>query len=169
MVAKQLPGLWEIILKKEKIFVKFNVLADIIDFNPYLNTVTFKCSFLTPENIEIIENVIKEKKKSLKVSFDFSTRNTKQYFQQKFYYWFLKQILIKYGSDVNSENLHVMDEDIRRNVFPCSEIDVDGKILKQPMRMRQLSFDQMQQVIETLKDRYSHLGIDYSGIEGSSL
>jgi len=150
--------------RKSLNFMDFNCAGKILDYNPYTQLITIKCDFANPENLLALEECVKEKKE-LKLLFKFSSKKGKQYFQQKFYYWFLKQLLIKYGADITSENVQSIDEDIRRNVFPCSEIEIDNRIIKQPKRMNQLSFEEMQKVIETLKDRYAHLGIDYSEIE----
>ena len=144
--------------------MNFNCIGELLDFNPLNKNITIKCNFLTPENLNILEGVIKEQKKALKINFNFSPKKTKQYSQQKFYYWFLNQLLLKYGADLTSENLHTMDEEIRRQVFPCTEVEIDNRILKQPMRMHQLDYDQMQKIIETLKDRYAHLNINYAEI-----
>ena len=44
----------------------FDCVGEVLDFNPYNNNVTIKCDFLTPENLGILEEVIKEKKKAIK-------------------------------------------------------------------------------------------------------
>jgi len=143
-------------------FKKNNIICKPIKFDTKDNTLVFKTYFLSPENLKFIEeSILEEKEIVAKLSTKRESRN-KQYHQQKFYYWFLSQILLKSNEYPTSDNLYALDDYIRRSLFPCTDTMIGNKEFHSPKRMSNLSYDEMERILKILQERYDYLNIDCS-------
>lgn len=149
--------------------MKFECLGEILDFNPLNQNITIKCDFLSPENLGILEEVIKERRKALKISFNFSPKKTKQWHQQKCWWGSISLILKAKGVDLTKENVQVEDEEQRRSIFPVHTYLLDGTARRRIKRMSEMSFDEMQRSIELLHERHQHLKVNDRQIDFSNL
>lgn len=149
--------------------MEFKSRGSIIDYNPYLQTITFKCNFLTSEILEAIETVIKEKRESIELKFNFTPRRSVQDYQRRCWYGSTKLIMMANGIELTSENMKIEDEEFRKSIFPCKTIEVDGKRQRQPKRMHELSLEEMQRCLEVLHERHQHLKINGKQIDFSDL
>jgi len=128
-------------------------LGRVIDYNPIKQTVEIQIDFLTPEQQEVVENLLKDKSE---FSFWFNKpfRMSKTNAQLKKYYLDLKNILIKLDVVPTSENIKAFDLEIKKSAFPTQMLEVfDRKIPLIPSKAN-MTVDELSYMIQYLQEHY---------------
>ena len=141
---------------------KFEYIGLPTYYNPETCELTIRVDFITPEMQGELEDAVKEGK-SNKFTHKVFKKAGKSYEQQKFYYALLREILIKSDIMPFKENMEILDEEIRLELFPVDVVDFGDRQVPRPLRMKEMSHRQMARVIERVLERYSYLNINFGG------
>lgn len=128
-------------------------LCNLVRLNVDTDELTIKLKFLTPEKMEILENLIIDKS-SLSFTFSKPNKTSKTYKQLKMYYRLLKLILQKREIDVTSQNIKALDLHIKKNLLQCEFVNLDESSIPIIPSKANLSLEEMKHLIENIIDLY---------------
>jgi len=150
--------------------VKVTSLGKLISFNPNTGDIHFRENFLTPELINVYEDLVKYEK-PIKHSFkSVKPFRSKTYQQQKKFWVDSHKILKAQKININTENMNIYYRFIKENIFPVKYVDFgfdeNGRTKRMPYvpEMKELTWDEMDKVINDLHEYYDYLGIDWDKI-----
>ena len=137
-------------------------LGHIHRYDPIKQVIEIQVDFMTPEQLEIIENIMKDK---FEFSFFFSKpfRRSKSYAQLKKYYLLLSKILTKLEVFPSSDNIKAFDLEIKKTVFPTQMIEVYNKKIPVIPSKSNMTVEEMSQMIEVVEESYGKILEDDSG------
>jgi len=126
---------------------------------------TIELQFLEPDLLLSLEELVRENQ-LCRLSLKAYNKSKVTDNQRAFYYVFLTEILKKNDVLPTSENLDILDNEIREDLFPCYEVDFGGKTVPRIKRMRAMTDREMARMLFNLTERYSYLNIDMSLLRG---
>jgi len=126
---------------------------------------TIELQFLEPDLLLSLEELVRENQ-LCRLSLKAYNKSNVTDNQRAFYYVFLTEILKKNDVLPTSENLDILDNEIREDLFPCYEVDFGGKTVPRIKRMRAMTDREMARMLFNLTERYSYLNIDMSLLRG---
>ncbi|HPJ86732.1 MAG TPA: hypothetical protein PLU55_01325 [Candidatus Pacearchaeota archaeon] len=131
-------------------------LGHILNYDCEKDIITIKVDFLDMEKQEIIEQIAKEK---TIFSFCFSRpfRKSKAYYQLKYYFKLLKQIVIGFGVTPSSEVIKSLDNEHKKRCFPSQNIDLGNQVIPVVKSKADMTFEEMKYLTDELKDTYSEI------------
>ena len=131
-------------------------LGNITKFDPVRQTMEIQLDFLSVEQQEIIENMLKEKSE---FSFWFNKpfRRSKSYAQLKKYYLLLNTILKKLEVFPDADTIRAFDLEIKKTIFPTQTLEVYGTKIPVVPSKSNMSVEEMQHMIEVVQENYAPL------------
>ena len=131
-------------------------LGNITKFDPVRQTMEIQLDFLSVEQQEIIENMLKEKSE---FSFWFNKpfRRSKSYAQLKRYYLLLNTILKKLEVFPDADTIRAFDIEIKKTIFPTQILEVYGAKIPVVPSKSTMSVEEMQHMIEVVQENYAPL------------
>jgi hypothetical protein len=150
--------------------MEFSVIGEFLDYDEESNIIYIKIDYTSPETQKAIEESVTEKRRT-KIKFNHRFRESVKYHQIKCWYGSLRLILIsdQYKQQPTSENLEILDEYLRRSIFPVRKASFGKREVPIVSRMKDISREEMDKCIEKLHERYSYLTIRESPIDFSEL
>jgi len=123
--------------------------------------ITLELQFLEPDTLLSLEELIRNNQ-ICKASIKAYNKTKVSDNQRAFYYVYLSEVLKKNDIIPTSETMAIMDDEIRKDMFPIYEVEFGGKTVTRIKRMREMSDREMARVLYFLTERYLHLNIDTS-------
>lgn len=147
----------------------FASITEFINFDVETNYLTLRLDFLSPEMQRVVEESVVQHKRT-KIHFKYKFKESVQDHQRKCWYGSLNLILKsdQHKTKPFAEDLEEIDDWMRENLFPM-KIREDQKLPPRPMRMKEMSKDQMGRVIQKLHRRYSYLTVNQYPIDFTQL
>jgi len=131
-------------------------LGQIVGFDPNKKLLTIQIDFMMPDQQEIIENIIKEKR-SFSFWFNKPFRQSKSWAQLKKYYLMLGKILDRLEVFQSAENIKAFDLEIKKTAFPSQFIEIYDKRIPVIPSKANMSVDEMSNMIQIVEDNYGKL------------
>jgi hypothetical protein len=128
-------------------------LGHIIDYDPKLDVIIIKADFLTPDNQQKIEELLKDK---TEFSFFFKKpfKRSKTYAQLKKYFRLLKEILLKANIEPEAEFVRTLDIEIKKSILPCKKLEIGDNSIPIVPSKADLDIDTMSNLIREVIERY---------------
>jgi hypothetical protein len=129
------------------------ILGRIVSLDIPKRRVTIEVDFFDPDKQEQLEILLKEQKQ---FSFAFwkPFRQTKTYAQLKKYYLTIHQLLIKIGEDPTSAKVKTLDDEFKKRVFNCDNLEFFSSSLPMLPSKATMSWEDMSKLIQYIYDNY---------------
>lgn len=137
----------------------FEYFGKIVSFDMENSLISIRVDFITPEMQKELEDALVQDKMR---KFKHSSVNTTSisYEQQKLFYYYITQILLKTDIEPTADNKLLLDEEIRKELFPVKYIDYGDRVVPRPKRMKEMNHREMARVLNRLLERYQYLNIE---------
>jgi len=132
--------------------------GEITYFDPVSNKATLKLDWMTPDKQLMIEDSLKEK---VLIKIKRPERKLKEYHQLKYYYKCLKKILMKVGVSPTGKNMSSFDFEIKKSLWGADIVKIGDKEIPFVKSKKNSSKEEMDELIERVKETYSELNIDF--------
>lgn len=146
---------------------KVETLAKVIFFDPKTNIISHKLDFVDDKLLKEIENLLQYSYPT-KVSFKTVKPFRSKTYKQQCQFWVdFGKVLKAQNIDKTAEVCEVLYDHIKRTIFPCRKILIGYDDNNTPKfdyyvpEMKDLSIEQMAKVIESFREKYNYLNIDW--------
>jgi len=134
------------------------IISTMKNFDIVNHTITLDISFLTPNQIELLQKLYTEQT-PFTIVISSQVKKLKTYKQLRTYFMLLHQILVKSDIPITKENIQALDRYIMENLFPCATLELNGQIIKCPPSKRFLSIEEFNELIKIILDTFSYLDL----------
>ena len=133
--------------------MSIKLLGTIQNFSSSSNELTVKLGFLSPEKMEVIEELFTEKS-LMSFSINKPRKASKTHKQLKMYHRVLKLILEKREIDVTSSNLKALDIHMKKSLLLCDTLILEDKTIPIVPSKANLSIEEMTTLIQRMIELY---------------
>ena len=133
--------------------MSIKLLGTIQIFSSSSNELTVKLGFLSPEKMEVIEELFTEKS-LMSFSINKPRKASKTHKQLKMYHRVLKLILEKREIDVTSSNLKALDIHMKKSLLLCDVLILEDKTIPIVPSKANLSIEEMTTLIQRMIELY---------------
>ena len=133
--------------------MSIKLLGTIQNFSSSSNELTVKLGFLSPEKMEVIEELFTEKS-LMSFSINKPRKASKTHKQLKMYHRVLKLILEKREIDVTSSNLKALDIHMKKSLLLCDVLILEDKTIPIVPSKANLSIEEMTTLIQRMIELY---------------
>jgi hypothetical protein len=146
---------------------KVETLAKVIFFDPKTNVISHKLDFVDDSLLKEIENLL-QYSYPIKVSFKTVKSFRSKTYKQQCQFWVdFEKVLSKQKIEKTAEVCETLYDNIKKTIFPCRKVLIGYDENNVPKfdyyspNMGDLSIDEMARVIESFREKYSYLKIDW--------
>lgn len=146
---------------------KVDILGKAVSFNPETNSLYFKLDFVDAELLKEIETLLQHSY-PIKISFKPIKPFRSKTYKQQCQFWVDFGKVLKAQEIVKTEEVtETLYRHIRETIFPCRQIIIGYGENNDPIydyyvpNMKDLSMEEMKNVIVTFREKYSYLQIDW--------
>ena len=132
------------------------ILGRLVSLDVTKRRFTVEVDFFDPEKQEILETLLREQKQ-FSFSFWKPFRQTGTYSQLKKYYKLIHKLLEKLVVPATSEAVKAIDDEVKRRVFPCDNLELYGRSLPMLPSKSTMSLEDRSKMIQFLYDNYGVL------------